>query len=87
MVEKTIQMEYCPGSTIEYITLWCNYCPLPGRESTYFSRIDLLSDYTDVNILEGDLIKYSSKYGTLIIERRISEGTANYMTLKFGEIK
>jgi hypothetical protein len=37
-------------------------------ESTYFPRIDLLSDYTDVIILEGDLIKYSSKYG--IIERR-----------------
>jgi hypothetical protein len=47
MVENTIQMEYCPGSTIEYI----NYgalLPATLVESTYFPRIDLLSDYTDV---------------------------------------
>jgi hypothetical protein len=85
--KNTIQMEYCPGSTIEYINYGAITARYSGLRIDLFSRIDLLSDYTDVNILEGDLIKYSSKYGTLIIEKAKSvEGTANYMTLKFGEI-
>lgn len=85
--KNTIQIEYCPGSTIQYINYGAITARYSGLRIDSFSRIDLLSDYTDVNLLDGDVIKYSSKYGTLISEKTKSvEGTANYMTLKFGEI-
>ena len=85
--KNTILIEYCPGSTIEYINYGAITARYSGLRVESLSRIDLVSDYTDVTILEGDNIKYTSKYGNLEVNNVKSiEGTANYMTLKFGEI-
>lgn len=86
--KNIIQIEYCPGSSIDYV----NYATITARYSGLridsFSRLDLLSDYTDVHLLDGDIVKYTSKYGTLNADKTKSiEGIANYMTLQFGEVK
>lgn len=85
--KNTIQIEYCLGSTVEYINYGAITTRYSGLRIDSFSRIDLFSDFTDVNLLDGDVVKYTGKYGTLAVEKVKSlEGTANYMTLKFGEI-
>lgn len=85
--KNTIQIEYCPGSSIEYINYGAITARYSGLRIDALSRIDLLSDYTDVNILDGDVVKYTSKYGTLSVNKvKSMEGTANYMTLQFGEV-
>ena len=85
--KNNIQIEYCPGSSIEYV----NYGSILARYSEIkindLSKIDLTSDYTDVTVANGDVIRYTSKYGNLnIFKVKSVEGTANYMTLKFGDI-
>jgi hypothetical protein len=47
----------------------------------------LTSDYTDIEIQESDVIKYSSKYGTIKIQNVKSlDASGNYLTLKIGEL-
>jgi hypothetical protein len=47
----------------------------------------LTSDYTDIEIQESDVIKYSSEYGTIKIQNVKSlDASGNYLTLKIGEL-
>lgn len=85
--KNTIQIEYCPNSSIEYLNIGNITARYSGLQVNSLAKIDLISDYTDTTILEADSMLYTSKYGTLNVKKnRSSAGTANYMTLKFGEI-
>ena len=85
--KNAIQIEYCPNSSIEYLNIGNLTARYSGLQVNSVAKIDLLSDYTDTIILEADILQYTSKYGTLNVQKiRSSTGTANYMTLKFGEI-
>tara|TARA_R110002126_G_scaffold83661_16_gene203988 strand:- start:267 stop:1328 length:1062 start_codon:yes stop_codon:yes gene_type:complete len=85
--KNTIQIEYCPNSQIDYLNNGAITARYSGLRINSLSKIDLLSDYTDTTILEGDFVQYSSKYGTLNIEKvKSTIGSANYMKLNLGEI-
>jgi hypothetical protein len=85
--KNTIQIEYCPSSSIEYLNSGTLIARYSGLRINALTKIDLISDYTETRILEGDLVQYSSKYGALKVEKVKSiVGTANYMELQFGEV-
>lgn len=84
---NNIQMEYCSGSSIDFLkngTVTAKYSGIRINEAT---KLDLVSDYTDVVIQEGGDVKYNSKYGTIRIQKLKSlDATGNYLTLKIGEV-
>jgi hypothetical protein len=85
--KNTIQIEYCPNSSIEYLNNGTITARYSGLKINSLSKIDLLSDYTETTIQEAEAVQYTSKYGTLNVEKVKSiAGTANYMELQFGEI-
>ena len=85
--KNTILIEYCPSSLIEYLNSGEITARYSNLKINSLSKIDLLSDYTETTIIEGDLIQYTSKYGTLKVEKVKSiAGNANYMELQFGEV-
>jgi hypothetical protein len=84
---STIQIEYCSNSSISFLknaTITAKYSNLKIGEVT---KLDLASDYTDVDIQESDVVKYISKYGNIKIQNVKSlDATGNYLTLKVGEL-
>lgn len=84
---NNIQVEYCSNSTISFLknaSITAKYSNLKIGEVT---KLDLASDYTDVDIQESDVVKYISKYGNIKIQNVKSlDATGNYLTLKVGEL-
>ncbi len=84
---SNIQAEYCSNSTISFLKnaiITAKYSNLKIGEVT---KLDLASDYTDVDIQESDVVKYISKYGNIKIQNVKSlDATGNYLTLKVGEL-
>lgn len=84
---SNIQAEYCSNSSISFLknaTITAKYSNLKIGEVT---KLDLASDYTDVDIQESDVVKYISKYGNIKIQNVKSlDATGNYLTLKVGEL-
>ena len=82
-----IQVEYCSNSSISFLknaVITAKYSNLKIGEVT---KLDLASDYTDVDIQESDVVKYISKYGNIKIQNVKSlDATGNYLTLKVGEL-
>ena len=84
---SNILVEYCSNSTISFlknVTITAKYSNLKIGE---VAKLDLASDYTDVDIQESDVVKYISKYGNIKIQNVKSlDATGNYLTLKVGEL-
>ncbi|TDE03359.1 hypothetical protein [Flavobacterium sandaracinum] len=84
---STIQMEYCNNSSIEFLKngmVTAKYSNLKISETT---KLDLISDYTDIEIEQSDAIKYNSKYGKIRIQNvKTLDATGNYLTIKIGEV-
>jgi len=84
---SSIQMDYCPNSVIAFIktgTISAKYSNLKIIE---IDKLDLISDYTDVEIMECDFLKYNSKYGKINIKNIKSlDASGNYLTIRLGEI-
>ena len=84
---STIQVDYCPNSVIAFIktgTINAKYSSLKIIE---IDKLDLISDYTDVEIMECDFLKYNSKYGKINIKNIKSlDASGNYLTIRLGEI-
>ncbi|MFV8323698.1 hypothetical protein [Flavobacterium sp. LB3P21] len=84
---SNIQTEYCSNSTISFLKnaiITAKYSNLKIGEVT---KLDLASDYTDVDIQESDVVKYISKYGNIKIQNVKSlDANGNYLTLKIGEL-
>ena len=84
---NNLLLEYCPNSSISFIknaTITARYSYLKIDEVT---KIDLVSDYTDVDIASGEFVKYNSKYGTIELKNvNTLDATGNYLTIKIGEL-
>ncbi|TDE49884.1 hypothetical protein [Flavobacterium sp. GT3P67] len=84
---SNILVEYCSNSSISFLknaTITAKYSNLKIGEAT---KLNLASDYTDVDIQESDVVKYISKYGNIKIQNVKSlDATGNYLTLKVGEL-
>ncbi len=85
--KNNIQIEYCSNSSIEFLkngSVTAKYSNLKIGEAM---KLDLISDYTNVDIQDGDTIKYTSKYGNIKIQNVKSlDASGNYLTLKIGEL-
>ena len=84
---STIQMEYCSNSSIAFLKnamVTAKYSNLKIGETT---KLDLISDYTDIEIEQSDAIKYNSKYGKIRIQNvKTLDASGNYLTIKIGEV-
>jgi hypothetical protein len=84
---STIQMEYCSNSSIVFLKngmITAKYSNLKIGETT---KLDLISDYTDIEIEQSDAIKYNSKYGKIRIQNvKTLDASGNYLTIKIGEV-
>ena len=84
---STIQMEYCSNSSIVFLKngmVTAKYSNLKIGKTT---KLDLISDYTDIEIEESDAIKYNSKYGKIRIQNvKTLDASGNYLTIKIGEV-
>jgi hypothetical protein len=84
---SSIQMEYCSNSSIAFLKngmVTAKYSNLKIGEVT---KLDLISDYTDIEIEQSDAIKYNSKYGKIRIQNvKTLDASGNYLTIKIGEV-
>ena len=84
---NTIQISYCPSSTIEYLKNGTITSKYSGLEMDKVSKLDLLSDYSEIEINEGNDVKYNSKYGSVKIKKLNSlDGIGNYLTIDVGSL-
>jgi hypothetical protein len=85
--KSTIQMEYSSNSSIVFLKngmVTAKYSNLKIGETT---KLDLISDYTDIEIEQSDAIKYNSKYGKIRIQNvKTLDASGNYLTIKIGEV-
>ena len=84
---STLEMEYCSNSSIASLKngmVTAKYSNLKIGETT---KLDLISDYTDIEIEQSDAIKYNSKYGKIRIQNvKTLDASGNYLTIKIGEV-
>jgi formylmethanofuran dehydrogenase subunit D len=51
------------------------------------NKLDLLSDYSEIEIIEGNDVKYNSRYGSVKIKKINSlDGNGNYLTIYVGSL-
>ena len=82
-----ITMDYCPNSIIAFIKTGTIAAKYSSLTITEIDKLDLISDYTDVEIMKCDYLKYSSKYGKIAIKSIKSlEGTGNYLTIRLAKL-
>jgi hypothetical protein len=84
---NTIQIDYCSNSTIESLKNGTITSRYSGLKMEDVNKLDLLSDYSEIEINEGDDIKYNSRYGSVKIKKiNTLDGNGNYLTIKVGSL-
>jgi hypothetical protein len=84
---NTIQIGYCSDSTIESLKNGTITSKYSGLEIDKVNKLDLLSDYSEIEINEGNDVKYNSKYGSVKIKKLNSlDGIGNYLTIDIGSL-
>jgi len=84
---NTIQIGYCSKSTIDYLKNGSVISKYSGLKIDRLAKIDLISDYSEIEIGEGSDIKYNSKYGSVKIDKVNSlDANGNYLTIDIGSI-
>jgi len=82
-----VEIGYCSRSTIESLKNGNIVSKYSGLKIERVAKIDLISDYSDVEITEGNDVKYTSKYGSVKIEKVNSlDAIGNYLTIEVGSI-
>lgn len=80
-------LEYCSNSTIMLLKNGSVTAKYSGIKIENAGKLDLYSDYTDIDIDDCDALKYNSKYGKIKIQNVKSlDATGNYLTIKIGEV-
>jgi hypothetical protein len=84
---NTILIGYCSNSTIEYLKNGAITSKYSALKIDGVSKLDLLSDYSEIEIIEGNDIKYNSKYGSVKIQKVNSlDANGNYLTIDIGSL-
>jgi hypothetical protein len=84
---NTIYIGYCSNSTIEYLKNGAITSKYSGLRMDEVTKLDLLSDYSEIAITEGNDIKYNSKYGSVKIQKVNSlDANGNYLTIDIGSL-
>ena len=64
-----IEIGYCSKSEIEYLKYGNVISKYSGLKVVKVAKMDLVSDYSDIEITEGNDVKYNSKYGSIKIDK------------------
>jgi hypothetical protein len=84
---NAIQIGYCSNSTIEYLKNGAITSKYSELKIDAVSKLDLLSDYSEIEIIEGNDVKYNSKYGSVKIQKVNSlDANGNYLTIDIGSL-
>jgi hypothetical protein len=84
---NTILIGYCSNSTIEYLKNGAITSKYSALKIDGVSKLDLLSDYSEIEVIEGNDIKYNSKYGSVKIQKVNSlDANGNYLTIDIGSL-
>ena len=84
---NAIQIGYCSKSTIDYLKNGAVTSKYSGLKIDRLVKIDLISDYSEIEIGEGSEIRYNSKYGSVKIDKVNSlDANGNYLTIDIGSI-
>jgi hypothetical protein len=84
---STIYIGYCSNSTIEYLKNGAVTSKYSGLKLDEVSKLDLLSDYSEIAITDGNDVRYNSKYGSVKIQRVNSlDANGNYLTIDIGSL-
>ena len=84
---STIQIDYCSNSSIAFLKNAIVNAKYSNLKIAEVGKLDLTSDYTDLEVIESDIIKYNSKYGKIRIKNiKTLEASGNYLTIRIGEI-
>jgi hypothetical protein len=84
---NTISIGYCSNSTIAFLKNGAVTSKYSELKIDTVSKLDLLSDYSEIIIIEGHDIKYNSKYGSVKIQKVNSlDANGNYLTIAIGSI-
>lgn len=84
---NTIQISYCPSSTIEYLKNGSITSKYSELKIDAVSKLDLLSDYSEIEIIDGNDVKYNSKYGSIKIQKISSlDANGSYLTIDIGSL-
>ena len=82
-----IQIDYCSNSNIVTLKNGIVNAKYSNLKIAEVGKLDLISDYTDVEIIESDAIKYNSKYGKIKIKNvKKIDASGNYLTIRIGEV-
>ncbi|PJJ08014.1 hypothetical protein CLU83_1243 [Flavobacterium sp. 1] len=82
-----IQTGYCLKSTIDFLKNGTITSKYSGLKIERAAKIDLISDYSEIEIGEGGDVKYNSKYGSVKIDKVNSlEANGNYLTIDIGSV-
>lgn len=85
---NTIKIDYCSKSTIDEVKNATINAKYSGISIGSFTNLDLNTSYTDVNVLNGNILKYASNYGKIVLGKiNTIEGSGNYLTIKIDEIE
>jgi formylmethanofuran dehydrogenase subunit D len=84
---NAILIGYCSNSTIEYLKNGAITSKYSELKIDAVSKLDLLSDYSEIGISEGNDVKYNSKYGSVKIQKVNSlDANGNYLTIDIGSL-
>ena len=82
-----IEIAYCQNSTIDYVRAGSIDARYSGLKINESGNLNLNASYTDVNLGEGQNIKYDCNYGNFKFQKINSlNGSGNYLTINIGEI-
>jgi hypothetical protein len=82
-----IEIGYCSKSTIDFFKAGTITSKYSGIKVDEVSKLNLFSDYSEVEIINANDIKYISKYGSLKLQNINSlDGNGGYLTIDIGTL-
>lgn len=82
-----IQMDYCSNSSITSLKNGVINAKYSNLKINEVGKLDLISDYTDIEINNSEAIKYNSKYGKIRLKNvKKLDASGNYLTIRIGEV-
>ena len=85
--KNDIILGYCPNSSIDFLKNGAVNAKYSGLKINQATKLNLVSDYTDVSVTDCQNISYICKYGKLKFQKINSiVGNGNYLTINIGEL-
>lgn len=84
---NTIKISYCSNSTVEFIKSGSVNSRYSGLKLDETGKLDLISDYSEIEIGQGSDVKYTSRYGSVKIKNvNTLDANGSYLTIYVGSL-